>query len=171
MSDTRGTIAIPEADHDLPASTTEDVDVAVAELRDHAKAWVDTSIDDRVAMLEQAIQEIKSTVNERHNEMLENERETDRNTGLWMGDFEARLKVLEEHAGIQAKPRAKAKAGAMAAKGKGSAAKGPAAKGPAGIEPRTDPDGKKETSARALAPVTSASARARARRKIAPATS
>ena len=57
MSDTRGTIAIPEADHDLPASTTEDVDVAVAELRDHAKAWVDTSIDDRVAMLEQAIQD------------------------------------------------------------------------------------------------------------------
>ena len=57
MSDTRGTIAIPEASHDLPPSTREEVDAAVAELRDHTKTWVDTPIAERITMLRQAMQD------------------------------------------------------------------------------------------------------------------
>ena len=51
----QGTIAIPEGQHELPASTREEVDAAVGELRDHTKAWVDTPVAERIAMLEQAI--------------------------------------------------------------------------------------------------------------------
>ena len=53
----RGTIAIPEGQHELPPSTTEDVDRAVADLRANVTTWVETSVADRAAMLRQAIED------------------------------------------------------------------------------------------------------------------
>jgi acyl-CoA reductase-like NAD-dependent aldehyde dehydrogenase len=57
LSESRGTIAIPEGPHELPASTPEEVDAAIAELRDRVKAWVDTPVEERVAMLRQAMRD------------------------------------------------------------------------------------------------------------------
>lgn len=57
MSEVHGSIAIPEADASIPATTTEELDTAVADLRDNAKRWVDTSLAERIAMLEQAIRD------------------------------------------------------------------------------------------------------------------
>ena len=51
----RGTIAIPEADHRIEPTSPADIDAAIADLRDHAKRWVETPIAERIGMLEQAI--------------------------------------------------------------------------------------------------------------------
>ncbi len=53
----RGTIAIPEGQHELPPSTTEEIDRAVADLRANVTTWIETSVADRAVMLRQAIQD------------------------------------------------------------------------------------------------------------------
>ena len=54
---TRGTLAIPEDQQQLPATPHEEIDGAVGDLRDNAKRWVDTAIGERIGMLEQAIRD------------------------------------------------------------------------------------------------------------------
>jgi len=57
MTEVRGTIAIPEADATIPPTTRDELDAAVADLRDNAKRWVDTSVAERITMLEQVMRD------------------------------------------------------------------------------------------------------------------
>jgi hypothetical protein len=57
---TRGTLTIPEGAPDLPASSREEVDAAVSDLRAHMRSWVDTPVRERIAMLRQAMQDTRA---------------------------------------------------------------------------------------------------------------
>ncbi len=50
-----GTISIPEGTQEIPPTSTDEVDAAVATLRDNARRWVETGIEERLAMLDRAI--------------------------------------------------------------------------------------------------------------------
>lgn len=51
-----GTLAIPEAAHSVPPTPLELVDEAVATLREHAAVWSSTSLDERIALLEELLE-------------------------------------------------------------------------------------------------------------------
>jgi len=46
-----GTLAIPEPGQTVPATSEVECDAALAVLRDNAKAWVDTGVEDRIELL------------------------------------------------------------------------------------------------------------------------
>jgi acyl-CoA reductase-like NAD-dependent aldehyde dehydrogenase len=52
-----GTMAIPEAQASIPPTPTAELDAAVASLKERAKAWVDTDVPARIALIEELIED------------------------------------------------------------------------------------------------------------------
>ncbi|HEX2029103.1 MAG TPA: aldehyde dehydrogenase family protein [Nitriliruptorales bacterium] len=63
-ADRRGTLAIPQAQLSLPASSTDELDRAVATLRDRAKEWLHLAVADRVELLERMIADTRRVAGE-----------------------------------------------------------------------------------------------------------
>ena len=49
----KGSYALPEAEHTLPPTSKDEIDRALAALRDGAEEWVKLSIDERIALLDE----------------------------------------------------------------------------------------------------------------------
>ncbi|MCB9632020.1 MAG: aldehyde dehydrogenase family protein [Sandaracinus sp.] len=49
----KGSVAIPEAEHRIPPTSRDELDAAVATLREHADGWARLSIDDRIHILDE----------------------------------------------------------------------------------------------------------------------
>lgn len=55
MTTAVGTLAIPEANASIPPTPTAELDAAVASLKERAKAWVDTDVPARIALIEELV--------------------------------------------------------------------------------------------------------------------
>lgn len=52
-----GTLAIPEGTHEITPTSMDDIDAAVQVLSTNAKRWVETTVDERIAIIDQLIRD------------------------------------------------------------------------------------------------------------------
>jgi len=57
MSTSPGTLAIPEGAHEIAPTPLDDIDAAVEVLTSNAKRWVDTTVEERIAIIDQLIRD------------------------------------------------------------------------------------------------------------------